>query len=183
MGDGTFRRQKAFSILCSAAPIRDSHGRITSGVIGCQDITDLKHAEEALRKLADELEQRVAKRTFELEQANRAKDQFLANMSHEIRTPMAGVLGMTEILLHQELPEKVQDDLAMIRTSAESVMMLINDLFDLSRISQGKFVFHPTDFELRSMLRDAIRPFEFQAMSWDLEFVLVLDESLPPQGS
>jgi two-component system, chemotaxis family, CheB/CheR fusion protein len=168
-------------ILCSAAPIRDSHGRITSGVIGCQDITDLKHAEEALRKLADELEQRVAKRTFELEQANRAKDQFLANMSHEIRTPMAGVLGMTEILLHQELPEKVQDDLEMIRSSAESVMTLINDLFDLSRISQGRLEFRPIEYDVRALVKNAIDPFEFEARSRDLDFIVSIDESVPPQ--
>jgi two-component system, sensor histidine kinase and response regulator len=170
---------KKIPILCNAAPIRDEHGDIVGGVIGWQDITELLNQREKLQNLASQLENRIRERTFELEQANRAKDEFLANMSHEIRTPMSGVLGLTEILLHQDLPETMQEDLAMIRTSAESVMILINDLFDLSRISQGKFVFHPTDFELRSMLRDAIRPFEFQAMSWDLEFVLVLDESLP----
>jgi PAS domain S-box-containing protein len=160
-------------------PWYDALGQIGGILMFTEDITQRKFAEEALRELAGELEARVRKRTFELEQANRAKDQFLANMSHEIRTPMSGVLGLTEILLHQELPGRVHADLELIRTSAESVMTLINDLFDLSRISQAKFEFHPTDFELRSMLRDAIRPFEFQAMSWDLEFVLVLDESLP----
>jgi PAS domain S-box-containing protein len=138
-------------------------------------------SEEALRNLANELEQRVLERTTDLEHANRAKDQFLANMSHEIRTPMAGVLGLTEILLHQELPTKVQNDLAMVRKSAESVMTLINDLFDLSRISQGKFDFHPEEFDLRSMVRDAIGPFEFQALSKDLDFTISIDESVPSQ--
>jgi PAS domain S-box-containing protein len=145
------------------------------------EITARKRAEEALFDLANNLEQRVLKRTSELEQANRAKDQFLANMSHEIRTPMAGVLGLTEILLHQELPANVQDDLAMIRSSAGSVMTLINDLFDLSRINQGKFDFHPEEFDLRSMVQDAIGPFEFQARSKDLDFTVSIDESVPSQ--
>jgi PAS domain S-box-containing protein len=146
-----------------------------------RDITERKAAEKALHVLASELEQRVQKRTAELERANRAKDEFLANMSHEIRTPMAGVLGLTEILLHQDLPEKVRDDLEMISGSADSVMTLINDLFDLSRISQGKFDFHPTEFDLRSLIRDAVGPFEFQARSKDLDFIVSMDERVPTQ--
>jgi signal transduction histidine kinase len=140
-----------------------------------------RETEQSLRELADDLEEKVRQRTLELEQANRAKDQFLANMSHEIRTPMSGVLGMTEILLHQDLPAKVQEDLAIVRSSAESVMTLINDLFDLSRINQGKFDFHPEEFDLRAMVRDAIGPFEFQAHSKDLDFSVSIDESVPSQ--
>jgi PAS domain S-box-containing protein len=79
----------------------------------------------------------------EMEQANRAKDEFLANMSHEIRTPMAGVLGPDRDPSPPGSAGESASDLEMIRSSAESVMTLINDLFDLSRISQGKFEFHP----------------------------------------
>jgi two-component system, sensor histidine kinase len=146
-----------------------------------RDVTERKKLELSLRDLAESLEDRVRRRTAELEQANLAKDQFLANMSHEIRTPMAGVLGMTEILLHQELPEKAQDDLEMIRSSAESVMTLINDLFDLSRISQGRLEFRPIEFDVRAMIKNAIDPFEFQARSKDLDFILSIDESVPSQ--
>jgi signal transduction histidine kinase/ActR/RegA family two-component response regulator len=139
-----------------------------------------KRAEKIASEHARKLEERVRERTAELEHANNAKDEFLANMSHEIRTPMAGVLGLTEILLHQEMPVKMQEDLAMIRSSAESVMTLINDLFDLSRISQGKLEFHPTEFDLQGMVREAIAPLEYQARSKDLDFHLVFDESTPP---
>jgi PAS domain S-box-containing protein len=167
--------------LSRAIPIRDEHGKVLRWFGTNTDITELKRIEEELRNLTGELEQRVEQRTEELKQANRAKDQFLANMSHEIRTPMAGVLGLTEILLHQELPANVQDDLAMIRSSAGSVMTLINDLFDLSRVNQGKFDFHPEEFDLRSMVQDAIRPLEFQAHSKDFDFSVSFDESVPSQ--
>ncbi|MFP4516751.1 MAG: response regulator [Desulfovibrionales bacterium] len=161
---------KKYEILIRGVPILDAEENILSWLGINLDISQRKLAEERLRRHKEELEQ-----------ANRAKDQFLANMSHEIRTPMNGVLGLTEILLHHELPAKVQDDLTMIRSSAESVMTLINDLFDLSRISQGKFDFHADEFDLRSMVRASVSPFEFQARSKDLEFSVAIDESVPSQ--
>jgi PAS domain S-box-containing protein len=160
-------------------PIKDTHGGTVLGMVVSADITAQVEARRQLERSKDKLEQRVRERTAELEHANRAKDEFLANMSHEIRTPMAGVLGLTEILLHQDLPAKIQRDLEMIRSSAESVMTLISDLFDLSRIQQGKFEFHPDDFDLRSMVRDAVGPFEFLARSKDLDFIVSIDENAP----
>jgi PAS domain S-box-containing protein len=162
-------------------PWYDALGQVGGILIFSEDITERKLAEQALREMAVELEARVRERTGELEQANRAKDEFLANMSHEIRTPMAGVLGLTEILLHQDLTAKMQADLEMIRSSADSVMTLISDLFDLSRIQQGKFEFHPEEFDPRTMVRDATGPLEFQALSKDLDFILSIDERVPSQ--
>jgi PAS domain S-box-containing protein len=161
-------------------PHLDKHFRFTSIPMGDHFITTGADI-TAIKKVHEHLERQVRERTSELELANRAKDEFLANMSHEIRTPMTGVLGLTEILLHQELPATVQSDLEMIRSSADSVMILINDLFDLSRISQGKFEFHPEEFDLRSMVWNALGPFEFQARSMDLEFSLSFDETVPSQ--
>jgi PAS domain S-box-containing protein len=161
--------------------LRDAAG-VAYRMIGImQDITKRKRAEEALHDLAKSLEIKVKERTSELEHANRAKDEFLANMSHEIRTPMAGVFGLTEILLHQDLPERVGADLEMIRSSAKSVLTLLNDLFDLSRISQGKFEFHPTVCDFRSMVEEALGPFRYQALSKDLDFIVSIDEGIPHQ--
>jgi PAS domain S-box-containing protein len=177
---------KAFDLLLTTAPLYGAHGESIGLVLTMVDITsrkdmeqDLLRAKGQLEEVNQELERRVENRTAELERANRAKDEFLANMSHEIRTPLAGVLGLTEILLHQQHPGNVHGDLEMIRSSAESVMSLINDLFDLSRISQGKFVFHPVEFDLREMVRNAIGPFEFLARSKDLDFSVDIDDGLP----
>jgi PAS domain S-box-containing protein len=156
-------------------------GKLAGGILIREDVTERKRAEEKLRHFANELEARVRKRTHQLEQANRAKDEFLANMSHEIRTPLAGVLGLTEILLHQDLPANVSDDLELVRSSANSVLTLINDLFDLSRISQGKFEFHPRVVAFRSMVDEALGPFWYQAMAKELDFTIAIDESIPRQ--
>jgi PAS domain S-box-containing protein len=160
-------------------PHLDKHFRFTSIPMENHFITTGADI-TAIKKVQEHLERQVKKRTTELEQANRAKDEFLANMSHEIRTPMAGVLGLTEILLHHhELPAQMHEDLEMIRSSSASVMTLINDLFDLSRIQEGKLEFHPEEFDLRSTVRNAIGPFEFQARSMDLEFSVSFDETVP----
>jgi PAS domain S-box-containing protein len=178
MEDAVGRR---FPVLVSAAPVRDKSGNIIGAINTWRDISELRNKENALQQLASELEERVRERTHELEQATKAKDEFLANMSHEIRTPMAGVLGLTEILLHQELPSKVEADVKMIRSSADSVLTLLNDLFDLSRISQGKFDFHPTEFDLPLMIDKALGPFRYQAMAKDLDLIVFIDESVPSQ--
>jgi PAS domain S-box-containing protein len=164
-----------------AVPVRNAEGEIVEWFGAASDITKRKEAEVAIRDMASILEKMVSERTLELEQANRAKDEFLANMSHEIRTPMAGVMGLTAILLQQELPSNVQDDLEMLHSSAESVMTLINDLFDLSRISQRRLEFRPIEFDVRAMIRKAISPFEYQARSKDLDFIVSIDESVPSQ--
>jgi two-component system, sensor histidine kinase and response regulator len=135
--------------------------------------------EQSLRNLANDLENRVRQRTLELEQANKAKTQFLANMSHEIRTPMAGVMGMTDLLLDQDIPKPLRDDLMVIRSSAVSVLSLLNDMFDLSRIEQDRFEFHPAEFDLRAMIRETMEQYEHEARSKSLEYTLGLDPALP----
>jgi PAS domain S-box-containing protein len=174
------------TILNSAAPVRNERGEIISAVAVIMDISErieaevgMQQAKENAERLADELEQRVRERTLELEQANRAKDEFLANMSHEVRTPMSGVFGMTDVLLQRELPESVRIDLEIIRDSAGTVLSLLNDLLDLSRIEQGKLELSPQVFDLREMVGPLSRPFEVQAKGKGLDFELVVNDDVP----
>ncbi len=90
------------------------------------------------------------------ESANRAKSEFLANMSHEIRTPMSGIMGMAQLLQLTELTDKQLHYLDVIRTSSDSLLSLINDVLDLSKIESGKIEMEQRDFSLRQSIDDII---------------------------
>ena len=106
-----------------------------------RDITDLKDTQQELQRTNDELNKSVIEsqaNAAEAERANQAKSDFLANMSHEIRTPMNGIMGMNKILLNTDLSPIQHDYVNTIQSSAESLLVLINDILDLSKIEAGK---------------------------------------------
>ena len=115
------------------------------------------------------------------EAANRAKSDFLANVSHEIRTPMNAVIGMAELLLDTPLRSVQREYLVALKDSAESLLGLINDLLDFSRIEAGKLELLPLPCDLRELLGDTLRTLGVRAHQKGLELVSRVAPAVPPR--
>ncbi len=112
-----------------------------------------------LKEANERLEARVTERTRQLDKAlekanlaSHAKSEFLAAMSHEIRTPMNGVIGMTEAVLDGNLPVKQRENIQVIRQSAKSLMVILNDILDISKIEAGKMTLETRPFNLQTVI-------------------------------
>ncbi len=133
-----------------------------------RDIGERKEAERQLR---------AAMRQAEL--ANAAKSAFLASMSHEIRTPLNGVLGMLQLLRMGELDQERDQYLAVAVSSGESLLAIINDILDLSKIEAGKFEIAAAVFDARVLMESIRDSFSFACRNTGVDLVLNLDPSVP----
>jgi two-component system, sensor histidine kinase and response regulator len=163
----TRKNGEAFAAEMVTQPIPLSSETVGFAVF-VRDITQRKMQEEALRKAKEAAEA-----------ANRSKGAFLANMSHEIRTPMNAIIGMTEFVLDTELTAEQREYLEMVLDSSNSLLALLNDILDLSKIEAGRLELEELPFDLRQWFADSTKSMAFRAKQKDLAFRSVIDPEVP----
>ncbi len=145
---------------CNVIPVRDQNGELSRWIFIGIDITKRRQTEEALRQAKEQAEA-----------ASRLKGEFLANMSHEIRTPMNAIIGMTELALATELTPEQREYMETVRDSATTLLQLLNDILDLSKIEAGKLSIEQIEFDLADAVNDTIRALAVQAHEKGLELI------------
>lgn len=159
---------KILDIAMTASPLLNSKGEHVGEICVGRDVTERK------KFVKDILQAKEM-----AEHAMQAKANFLAMMSHEIRTPMNAILGMTRLTLGTSLNEEQQDYLECVQSSADSLLIILNDILDLSKIEAGKLKLEITPIHLKGLIHDVTRLFSSAAIAKNIQLTNYLSPDVP----
>jgi signal transduction histidine kinase/CheY-like chemotaxis protein len=149
-------------------------------------IEALERSRAEVRRYQESLEERIRERTAALEKAteqalaaSKAKSEFLANMSHELRTPMTGVLGMIDIVLDGRLDSEQREQLLTAKNCAVSLLALLNDILDLSKIEAGRMILEEVPFDLKQAIGESVEAVRPRAHAKQLELRTQIEPEAP----
>ena len=161
LNDGRTLLQRSFAV-------RDDERLEIGRLWLSEDITAARAAEDELRRAKEDAEQ-----------ASRAKAAFLATMSHEIRTPMNGIIGMTDVVLDGPLSDEQRESLGWVKSSADSLMGILNDILDYSKVEAGQMSIEEVDFDLPMLVADTLALFSAQATAKGIALESRLEAGVP----
>ena len=177
------KKRKAVAIaMLSEAPVALYQMIVPTSLISCLGIIMLilglymtvENPDAILVKMLE-------KETKRADVANQAKTNFLANMSHEIRTPINAVLGMNEMILRESKERNIKEYAKDVQGAAKSLLSIINDILDITKIEAGKLTIIPAEYAFSSMIHDVTNMISFKAKAKELEFKVNIDDRIPSE--
>ncbi|MCI9527138.1 MAG: response regulator [Lachnospiraceae bacterium] len=148
--------------------IPDRFGRNKGYVVLILDVTETRNYIDEIKRVREQAEQ-----------ANIAKSAFLANMSHEIRTPMNAIVGLSDIIMEESRGRKVYGYARDIKSSSHNLLMLINDILDLSKVEAGKMELVPVEYHLKTLVNEVLNMMDIMASKRGLRLQSEFDMSIP----
>ncbi len=166
---------KLTDVLFNGSVYKDDNGNVLGVVVVARDITDQKKFENELI----EAKKYAEAATIKAEESTKLKESFLANMSHEIRTPMNAIIGFSDILCKKEMGEEEKEYVTIIKSAGENLLIIINDILDISKIEAGMMAFEKDNFSIKETFKSLNVMLMGKAKEKNLELSFRCDTDVP----